>query len=55
MIECRLEHFVSDTAKLTEPEVIAPLPEGVRANVYVTRGEISGLRLSGKPRRVGDG
>jgi hypothetical protein len=32
MIECRLEHFVSDTAKLTEPEVFGPQPEGIRVS-----------------------
>jgi hypothetical protein len=53
MIEYRLEHIMSYTAKLTEPEVIGPLPEGIRVNICVTGGEISGPRLSGKLRPVG--
>jgi hypothetical protein len=53
MIEYRLEHVMSYTAKLTEPEVIGPVPEGIRLNIYVTGGEISGPRLSGKLRPVG--
>jgi hypothetical protein len=53
MIESRLEHIMSYTAKLTEPEVIGPLPGGIRVNIYVTGGEISGPKLSGKLRPVG--
>jgi Protein of unknown function (DUF3237) len=44
---------MSYTAKLTEPEVIGPLPEGIRINIYVAGGEISGPKLSGKRRPVG--
>ncbi len=35
------------------PEVIGPVPEGIRANFYVTGGEISGPRLQGTVRPVG--
>jgi Protein of unknown function (DUF3237) len=53
MIEHRLEHIMSYTAKLSDPEVIGPVPEGIRVNIYVTGGEISGPKLSGKSRSVG--
>ena len=35
------------------PEVIGPVPEGIRANFYVTGGEISGPKLRGTIRPVG--
>jgi hypothetical protein len=38
MIEYRLEHIMSYTAKLSEPEMISPVPEGIRVNIYVTGG-----------------
>jgi len=47
MIEYRLEHIMSYTATLTEPEVIGPLPEGLRVNFYVTGGEVVGPKVSG--------
>jgi hypothetical protein len=53
MIEYRLEHIMSYTATLTEPEVIGPLPEGLRVNFYVTGGEVVGPKVSGKIRPVG--
>jgi len=53
MIEYRLEHIMSYTAKLSDPEVIGPVPEGIRVNIYVTGGEISGPKLLGKFRPVG--
>jgi hypothetical protein len=53
MIEYRLEHIMSYNAKLGEPEVIGPAPEGLRVNVYVTEGEVTGPRVSGKLRPVG--
>jgi hypothetical protein len=53
MIEYQLEHIMSYHARLTDPEVIGPLPEGVRVNVYLTGGEIIGPKLSGKFRPVG--
>jgi hypothetical protein len=53
MIEYRLEHIASYTATLREPEVIGPLPEGLRVNRYVTGGEVVGPKLSGKIRPVG--
>jgi uncharacterized protein DUF3237 len=54
MIDYRLEHICSYTATLaTPPEVIGPVPEGIRANFYVTSGEMTGPRIRGKFRPVG--
>jgi len=53
MIDYRLEHIMSYTAKLADPEVIGPVPEGLRANVYVTGGEVTGPRVFGKLRPAG--
>jgi hypothetical protein len=38
MIEYRLKHIMSYTAKLSEPEMMSPVPEGIRVNIYVTGG-----------------
>ena len=48
-----LEYLCSYWAKLTSPEVIGPLAEGIRVNLYVTDGEISGPRMRGRLRTVG--
>jgi hypothetical protein len=54
MDEPKLEHIFSYTAQLqAPPEVIGPTPAGLRVNFYVTGGEVSGPRLSGKLRPVG--
>lgn len=54
MIDYRLEHLFSYTATLeAPPEVIGPLPEGIRANFYVTGGEVSGPQVRGAIRPVG--
>jgi len=53
MIEYHLEHIMSYTATLAEREVIGPLPEGLRVNVYVTGGEVTGPKVWGKIRPVG--
>ena len=56
MFEYRLEHIFSYVVTLKNPpEVIGPVPEGIRANFYVTGGEISGPRLRGTIRPVGGG
>jgi len=52
VIEYRLEHLFSYNAFL-ETEMIGPVAEGLRLNVYVTKGEISGPKLQGKLRPVG--
>lgn len=53
MIEYRLEHIMSYNAKLGEPEVVGPTPEGLRVNVYVTEGAVTGPKVSGRLRPVG--
>lgn len=53
MLEYRLEHIFSYTATLEAPEVIGPLAEGIRANFYVTRGEVLGPKIKGKVLPVG--
>ncbi len=50
MFEYRLEHIMSFAAKLGDREVIGPVPEGLRVNVHVTGGEVTGPRLSGRLR-----
>ena len=51
--EPQLEHLFSYWATVTPPEVIGPLAEGIRVNVYVTAGEIHGPKLRGRFRPVG--
>ena len=54
MIDYRLEHVFSFTATVASPlEVIGPVPEGVRVNVYCTGGEVSGPKVHGRLRPVG--
>ena len=50
MFEYRLEHIMSYTAKLGEREVIGPGPEGLRVNVPVIGGEVTGPKVFGKVR-----
>ena len=53
MFEYDLEHLLSFTVKIAEPEVIGPVPEGLRVNGYILGGEVTGPRVSGKLRPVG--
>jgi hypothetical protein len=53
MIEYHLEHIVSYTAQLAPPEVIGPVPEGIRVNFHVTGGTATGPKLFGMLRAVG--
>ncbi len=54
MNDYELEHICSYTGTLASPpEVIGPLPEGLRVNFYSTGGNISGPRVQGKVRAVG--
>lgn len=53
MIDYTLEHIFSYNATLAPPEVIGPVPEGIRVNVYATGGEVHGPKLHGKLRPVG--
>jgi hypothetical protein len=51
--DVQLEHICSYWATLSAPEIIGPLAEGLRINVYVTGGEITGPKLRGRLRTVG--
>lgn len=54
MFSYELQHLFTYTADLRlPPEVVGPIPEGVRATAYVLGGEISGPRLRGKVLPVG--
>jgi hypothetical protein len=54
MNECQLEHICHMRGGLRNPpEVIGETAEGIRANFYVTGGEITGSRLNGKVLPVG--
>jgi hypothetical protein len=50
MFEYRLEHILSFAVKIGEREVIGPVPEGLRWNVHVTGGEVTGPKVFGKIR-----
>jgi hypothetical protein len=52
MFEYDLEHVMSYTVTLN-PEVIGPVPEGFRMNLYVVSGEVNGPKVYGKLRPVG--
>ena len=47
------EYICSYWATLSPPEVIGPVAEGVRANFYVTSGEVTGPKMHGRLRPVG--
>jgi hypothetical protein len=51
--EVGLEHICSYRVRLSPPEIIGPLAEGIRANVYIIDGEVSGPRLRGRIRPGG--
>jgi len=54
MFDYTMEHICSYTATLeSPPEMIGPVPEGIRLNAYVTGGEVTGPRIQGKLRAVG--
>jgi len=54
MIDYKLEHVLSYSGTLASPpEIIGPLPEGIRVNFYSTGGEITGPRVRGVLRPVG--
>ena len=53
MYDYDLEHIFSYAVTLDAPEVVGPVPGGVRANFYVTGGDLEGPRLRGKVRPVG--
>lgn len=49
----QFEYICSYSAQLAAPEVIGPVPEGLRANFYIGGGEASGPRLRGVLRAAG--
>ncbi len=53
MFDYELEHILSYSVTLDPPEVIGPVPEGIRANFYATGGEVKGPKVYGKFRPVG--
>src|SRR5262245_30126820 len=54
MIDHKLEHILSYTSELAmPPELIGPVPEGIRVNFYSTGGAVTGSRIRGKLRPVG--
>ncbi|MCB0179643.1 MAG: DUF3237 domain-containing protein [Anaerolineae bacterium] len=53
MIDFNLEHIFSFTVELGGMDVIAPLPEGVRANVYIKSGRVEGPKVQGEIKPVG--
>ncbi len=54
MIDYSLELIFTFNATLVNPpEVIGPVPEGLRVNFYVSRGEVTGPAIQGKIRPVG--
>ena len=54
MLAYSLEHICSYSAQLQNPpEVIGPVPEGIRVNLYVTSGAVTGPKIRGILRPVG--
>jgi hypothetical protein len=54
LLDYKLEHILSYTGRLaSQPEVIGPVPEGLRVNFYSAGGEISGPRVQGVLRAAG--
>ena len=54
MFPYNLEHVCSYSATLENPpEMIGPVAEGLRLNVYITGGEVTGPKLNGRIRPVG--
>src|SRR5687767_7172322 len=49
-----IEHLFSYSVSLKlPPEMIGPVPEGIRVNIYLTGGEVRGPRCVGKLLPVG--
>lgn len=48
-----MPHLFSYSATLAPPEVIGPVPQGLRVNFYVTSGELRGPLARGRLRPVG--
>lgn len=48
-----LDYLMSYNATLGPPEIIGPTPDGLKMNIYVTGGEVSGPKIRGKILPVG--
>lgn len=48
MIDYKMEHLFSYEATIGPPELIGPVPEGLRANFHVTGGTVTGPKVQGK-------
>lgn len=54
MNDYKLEHICSYTGHLINPpEMIGPVPEGIRVNFYSAGGEFTGSKMRGTVRSVG--
>ena len=53
MFDYRLDHLFSYRVTLSPPEVIGPVPEGIRVNIHITGGEVDGPKARGKIRPRG--
>jgi len=53
MFDYTLEHLFSYSASLSEPELIGEVHGGLRVNIYVTGGEVTGSALQGRILPVG--
>ena len=53
MIDYSLEHIFSFTVTVLPPEIIGPVPEGLRFNWYIKSGEVHGPKVQGKIRPAG--
>ena len=53
MLDYNLELLFSYHLQLTPPEIIGPVPEGIRANVYTQSGTVTGEKMQGILRPVG--
>ncbi len=48
-----LDYLMSYNATLDPSEIIGPTPDGLKMNIYVTGGEVSGPKIQGKILPVG--
>ena len=53
MFDYQLDHIMSFVAKLGSRERIGPVPEGMRVNVAITGGEVTGPQVFGKLTALG--
>jgi Protein of unknown function (DUF3237) len=53
MMNYSLESIFSYHLQLNPPEIIGPVPEGIRANIYTQSGTVTGEKIQGILRPVG--